>query len=303
MLTPALFRRMTQALPRVEEFTLETNPATVTASKMQAWLEAGVNRISLGAQSFDAGYLKLLGRQHRPEDIAETCQELRAAGFHNLNLDLMYALPNQPLELWQTTVEAALACGPYHLSCYGLTYEEDTPFFERLQSGEWSIDESRELTMFQWTRERLRAAGLPPYEVSNFARPGSESLHNQAGWQGRDYLGLGPSASSIVHEERWKNLSSTDAYATALESGHLPRIEVESNPPALRLRERRLFGLRTREGLPRELVHPLTPEQERLVTEGLVHWSDNALILTERGFAVADSIAEFFLEDSAPGPT
>jgi oxygen-independent coproporphyrinogen-3 oxidase len=294
LLTPSAFARITHLLPSVKEFTLEANPATVTPAKAAAWRAAGVNRISLGAQSFDADYLKLLGRQHQPEDIAETCAELRAAGFSNLNLDLMYALPHQPMELWQQTVEAALTCRPDHLSCYGLTFEEDTPFFERLQQGEWKIDETREREMFLWTRQRLRKAGLPPYEVSNFACPGFESAHNQGYWHGADYLGIGPSASSVVGSERWKNKPSHLDYATAWENGEWSRQDVETNPPGLREQEQLLFSLRTREGVPREMLSRFTSETERLVAEGLAVWRENALVLTDEGCVVADSIAELF---------
>ena len=181
-----------------QEFTLEVNPATVTPEKAAAWRAAGVNRISLGAQSFDAEMLKLLGRQHAPDDIAETCALLREHGFENINIDLMFALPGQSEAKWEETLRAALACAPKHISAYALTYEEDTPFFEKLQQGEWRQDEAREIAMFERTRDVLGAAGLVDYEISNFARPGFESRHNLAYWRGADYLGLGPSACSTI---------------------------------------------------------------------------------------------------------
>jgi oxygen-independent coproporphyrinogen-3 oxidase len=137
------------------EFTLEVNPATVTEDKAAAWRAAGVNRISLGAQSFDATLLKTLGRQHAPEDIPATVAMLRAHGFDNINLDLMFALPGQSEAQWDETLRAALACGPQHISAYALTYEEDTPFFEKLSTGEWRQDEQREIAMFERTRATL----------------------------------------------------------------------------------------------------------------------------------------------------
>ena len=140
---------------QIAEFTLEVNPATVTAEKAAAWRAAGVNRISLGAQSFDPTLLKTLGRTHAPEDIPATVELLREHGFANINLDLMFALPGQSEGQWDETLRAALACGPQHISAYALTYEEDTPFFEKLSTGEWRQDEQREITMFERTRQIL----------------------------------------------------------------------------------------------------------------------------------------------------
>ena len=201
------------------EFTLEVNPATVTAEKAAAWREAGVNRISLGAQSFDATLLKTLGRQHAPEDIPATIELLRWHGFDNINLDLMFALPGQSEGQWEETLRAALACAPRHISAYALTYEEDTPFFEKLSTGEWRQDEQREITMFERTRTALAKAGLFDYEISNFALPGFESRHNLAYWRGAEYLGLGPSACSTIGGLRWRNVPNTAAYVKRIVAG------------------------------------------------------------------------------------
>ena len=141
ILSAELFSELAEELPReraIPEFTLEVNPATVTEAKARAWRAAGVNRISLGAQSFDAAMLELLGRQHGPKDVAETCDLLRAHGFENINIDLMFALPGQSLALWESTLAAALAYRPEHVSAYALTYEEDTPFFEK--RGLWRLE-------------------------------------------------------------------------------------------------------------------------------------------------------------------
>lgn len=160
LLSAELFAELAQELAHHDppgEFTLEVNPATVTEEKARAWRKAGVNRISLGAQSFDPAMLELLGRQHGPRDVAETCDLLRAQGFDNLNLDLMFALPGQSLAAWDDTLAAALACGPDHVSAYALTYEEDTPFFE--QRGLWRLTEELETAMFERTRFRLGCGG------------------------------------------------------------------------------------------------------------------------------------------------
>ena len=280
------------------EFTLEVNPATVTAEKAAAWRAAGVNRISLGAQSFDPEMLKILGRQHAPDDIAETCALLRAHGFTNLNLDLMFALPEQSETKWEATLHAALACQPQHLSAYALTYEEYTPFFEKLKRGEWRQDEEREIKMFTATRERLVEAGFVDYEISNFAQPGFESRHNLGYWRGEDYLGLGPSACSTIGAARWKNVPDTRAYAERIARGESVREEIEALDAATRARERIMFGLRMREGVALKEFGP-SPAQalqlDQLQTEGLATIEGNRVRLTPRGQLVADSVAGMFV--------
>jgi oxygen-independent coproporphyrinogen-3 oxidase len=280
--------------PQLREFTLEVNPATVTPEKAAAWRAAGVNRISLGAQSFDPGMLELLGRQHQPADIAPTCALLREHGFTNINIDLIFALPGQSETAWDETLRAALACEPHHVSAYALTYEEDTPFFERLQRGEWRQDEAREIAMFERTRDLLHAAGLIDYEVSNFARPGGESRHNLAYWRGADYLGLGPSACSTIGTRRWKNLPDTRAYNQRLARGESVRVELEEIDAATRARERIMFGLRLREGVARqEFTDPARLTELR--ENGLAVEEAGRVRLTPRGQLVADSVAAMFV--------
>jgi oxygen-independent coproporphyrinogen-3 oxidase len=278
-----------------QEITLEVNPATVTAEKAAAWRAAGVNRISLGAQSFDPAMLELLGRQHAPGDIPQTCALLREHGFTNINIDLMFALPGQDEALWEATVRAALACAPSHLSAYALTYEEDTPFFERLQRGEWRQDEEREIAMFERTRDWLGAAGFADYEISNFARPGFESRHNLAYWRGADYLGLGPSACSTIGAQRWRNLPDTAAYAERVARGEPVRVEREEIDAATRARERIMFGLRMREGVAREEFVAAEPKLRELENNGLAQEENGRVRLTRRGQLVADSVAAMFV--------
>jgi len=292
-----LFVELAEELPRERswsEFTLEVNPATVTDEKAAAWRAAGVNRISLGAQSFDAEMLKILGRQHAPGDIAETCALLRGHGFENINIDLMFALPGQRESMWEETLQAALACEPNHISAYGLTYEEDTPFFEKLSKGEYRQDEAREIVMFERTREVLGAAGLVDYEVSNFARPGFESQHNLGYWRGEDYLGLGPSACSTIGTKRWKNLPDTRAYAERIAQGESIREEVEEIDAPTRVRERIMFGLRMREGVARELFSDVA-QLRKLEIDGLALEEKGRVRLTLRGQLVADCIAGMFV--------
>ena len=298
MLSAELFAELAQELSGERawsEFSLEVNPATVTPKKAAAWRAAGVNRISLGAQSFDAEMLKLLGRQHAPGDIAETCALLREQGFENINIDLMFALPGQSEAKWEETLQAALACEPQHISAYGLTYEEDTPFFEKLQRGEWRQDEAREIAMFERTRDVLGAAALVDYEISNFALPGFESRHNLACWRGADYLGLGPSACSTVGGLRWRNVPDTRAYAERVARGESVRVEMETLDPATRTKERIMFGLRMREGVLRAEFGGAESQLGQLVANDLAFEEDGRVRLTARGKLVADSVAGMFV--------
>jgi oxygen-independent coproporphyrinogen-3 oxidase len=298
ILSAELFAELAQELAgehALNEFTLEVNPATVTPEKAAAWRAAGVNRISLGAQSFDADMLKILGRQHAPGDIAETCALLREHGFENINIDLMFALPGQSEAKWEETLRAALACAPKHISAYALTYEEDTPFFEKLQRGEWRQDEAREIAMFERTRAVLGAAGLVDYEISNFALPGFESRHNLAYWRGADYLGLGPSACSTIGGLRWRNLHDTNAYAEQIAHGESVRGEMETLDPATRSKERIMFGLRMREGVLRAEFGGDAALLKELAAQGLAFEEAGHVRLTPRGKLVADSVAAMFV--------
>jgi oxygen-independent coproporphyrinogen-3 oxidase len=299
ILSAELFTELAAEIPSgaspPREFTLEVNPATVTPEKAAAWRAAGVNRISLGAQSFDAGMLRTLGRQHAPGDIVATCALLRDHGFGTLNLDLMFALPEQKEALWERTIEAALACQPQHLSAYALTYEEDTPFFEKLRRGEWRRDEEREIAMFERTRDLLAAAGYIDYEISNFARPGFESRHNLAYWRGADYLGLGPSACSTIGTRRWRNVADTAAYVAAVAADKPVREEREEIDAATRSRERIMFGLRLREGVARAEFAEAEPRLRALAELGLALEEQGRVRLTRRGQLVADSVAAMFV--------
>ncbi len=295
LLSAELFNEITYVLPKSGgiEFTLEVNPATVDDRKIAAWKAAGVNRISLGAQSFDQTELQLLGRQHSPADISETISLLRSADFSNINLDLLFAVPNQDEKKWTKNLEAALACNPDHLSAYALTYEEDTPFFQAKMEGKFEVDEEREIRMFESTVEILTQAGFPPYEISNYARPGYESRHNQAYWEGADYLGVGPSAVSTIGNQRWKNIANTRDYIARCSAQSSLKIELENLSEETKNKEKLMFGLRTRKGIPSETIS--SEMRSRLLEEGLILEEENRVRLTSRGRLVADSIAALFV--------
>lgn len=275
-----------------EEFTIEVNPTTLSPEKAAMLRGLGVNRASLGAQSFDAGALATLGRQHGPERIVRTFGILRGAGFENIGLDLIYGVPGQSEAGWWETLRLAVSLGPEHVSAYCLTYEEDTPFFERLAAGEWARDMALEARLFLGTRRALEDAGYMAYEVSNFARPGHESEHNLAYWRGRDYLGIGPSAVSTVGGRRWRSVADLGRYLAAARVGDWPEEEVEQIDDDLRRRERMMFGLRTREGVEGE---GFKEELAGLMSAGYAETSGGRWRLTEEGLLRADAVAELFV--------
>ncbi|MFN7140416.1 MAG: radical SAM family heme chaperone HemW, partial [Limisphaerales bacterium] len=211
-----------------EEWTVECNPATVSADKAKLLRSYGVNRISMGVQSLDEALLDRLGRIHSREMVFKSFETLRAAGFENINLDLMFAIPGQTMEMWKSTMAEAIALGSEHLSCYEVIYEEDTPLFYQLRAGKFSVDEELACAMYDELRSFSAQKGFQQYEVANFARhnstepsdiPGYACRHNVNYWRGGQFYGLGPSASEFVRGVRSKNWSNTIMYCEQLEKG------------------------------------------------------------------------------------
>lgn len=258
------------------ETTMEANPSTLSKEKCRLLRGRGINRISLGAQSFDDAVLVTLGRRHSRRSVLESWERLRSAGFENLNLDLMFGVPGQSAQSWISSIEAAIDLKPDHLSCYNLTYEEDTPYMERFRKGLYREDNALNESMFTSAEEALGAAGFVHYEISNYARPGFECRHNLAYWTGRDYLGIGASAVSTVRGERWKMAGGR-------------RVEIESLTREQRAREQALLELRTSRGADAGVWEP--EECRPLVEHGLATLKDGRLVLTREGRLRADEIA------------
>ena len=282
-------------LPSVREWTLEANPGSVSERKAQLLRDSGVNRISLGVQSFDDGLLELLGREHSAAQAEASFHLLRRAGFENLNVDLMFGLPGQTLAQWEATLRCAVALGPDHISAYCLTYEEDTDFFLRHARGEFRVDAEADADFFTLAGELLGAAGFAQYEVSNYARPGFESVHNRAYWSGENYLGLGPSAVSTVGLRRWQNISDYRAYADRLLRGETVSTGDEILTPQMKRAEAVALSLRTNQGVPAEWVNDRPNEVEEFVRLGLMQPEAERYVLTRAGRFLADSVAEAFI--------
>lgn len=289
----------------VDEWTVEANPATVNLEYCEALASAGVNRLSFGAQSFDLRELKTLERHHHPDDVASTIETARNAGFQRLNIDLIYAIPGQSFESWTQSLDAAVALGTTHLSCYGLTYESNTPITVRKRLGEFTAaEETLELQMLRHTRARLTQAGMPAYEISNYAAPGKECRHNLMYWTGGNYIGLGPSAASHVSGWRWKNRPHLGEWEAAIDTGVLPASEVEHLTPPRRAAERVMLQLRLTRGIDFSEYADQTGYDARTVFSDvlsrlskvdLLEVDNTGFRLTDRGLPVADAIASEFL--------
>lgn len=288
-------------LTRLEEFGLEANPRTVTASKAALLASCGITRVSVGVQAWDEQTLQTLGRDHSGEDAVEILQLLRTAGIPSVNVDLMFSIPGQSMSTWDYTLQQALAAQPDHISAYNLNYEEDTAFFQRLQRGEYREDADRDASQFYHALDVLTTHGYEHYETSNYAKPGHRSVHNAGYWFGRDYLGLGPSATSTQGRTRWKNLPDTERYIHAIQSGILPQSEAELLTDEQHHMERVALELRTDRGVAMQRLHSVPPAVlAGLLEEGLAITQAEQLILTRAGKPLVDSIAEALLTSVQP---
>jgi oxygen-independent coproporphyrinogen-3 oxidase len=279
----------------LREWTLEANPGSVSERKAKLLRDFGVNRISLGVQSFDDGLLQLLGREHTAAQAEASFHLLRRNGFKNLNIDLMFGLPGQTLARWKTTLLSALALAPDHISAYCLTYEEDTEFFLRHARGEFRTDADADADFFTLAAKLLEEAGFEHYEVSNFARRGFESVHNRAYWSGANYLGLGPSAVSTVGWRRWQNVSDYRAYMDRIEKGETASTGDEVLTPQMKRAEGIALMLRTNQGVPADWIQDRPAEVQEFVRLGLMLSAGERYLLTRAGRFLADSVAEAFV--------
>jgi len=299
------------------EFTVECNPATVSADKARLLRSFGVNRISMGVQSLDENLLDRLGRIHSREMVFKSFDTLRAAGFDNVNIDLMFAIPGQTMAIWRATLDEALALGSEHLSSYEVIYEEDTPLFERMKAGEFDVDEDLACDLYEELIERSATAGFQQYEIANFARnengqtenkergiPSRASRHNVNYWRGGSFYALGPSATGYVRGVRTKNWSNTQLYCEQLEKDRRAIESTEELPPLRRAGETAAFGLRMNAGWPfadfqattgHDLREGWADEMKKLSDQGWGKIEPDNFHLTRQGLRFADAAGEMFL--------
>ncbi len=279
--------------PPVEgaEITSEANPGTVDAAKFHAMRAGGFNRISLGAQSFQDSDLLRLGRVHRSGEIERAVAAAREAGFENLNLDLMFALPNQSARGWKTNLERAFALDPEHLSLYCLTIEPNTAFFKEHRRGDLPLpDEESQVAMYDECLQLAADKGYRQYEISNFAKPGRECRHNLEYWRGAEYAGYGPGAVGMVGNVRRTNLKHPKRYCDAVEGGVKTAYDEEPLSAEILQTERIMLGLRLNEGLPLELLRdPRGLDQAR--AKGWVEDEGDRVRLTAAGRHFCSEVA------------
>lgn len=282
------------------EWTIEANPASLDPSYLKMLRGTGVNRLSIGVQSFVDEELQTLGRVHNAAEARETVVAARDAGFENLSVDLMYATPGQTLESWLRSLEEALQLKTGHLSCYCLTLEEGTPMQRQTQLGRIAaVRDEAQLQYMKATRSFLQDQGLAAYEISNYAKPAQECRHNLHYWRSDNYLGLGPAAASHIAGHRWRNQSDLPAYLSEMADGRLPVADVEILTPQQRLLEMVMLGLRLASGLNwaelRKKTHLdgqtiFAKNIGRLLEMRLLECNIEQTRLSETGVFVADSV-------------
>lgn len=303
-LEPAMLGRLLGLLSPLAgpdtEFTVEANPGVLDADRAAAMAAAGVNRVSLGAQSFQQAELELLGRLHRVQEVPTAVALLRGAGITNLCLDLIYGIPGQTPESWGDSLERVIELDVQHVSCYALSFEGGTPLHRQLSEGLVAAmpDELQE-QCYRTAIDRLGRAGFEHYEISNWAKPGKWSRHNCTYWRNLPYLGLGPAAASYVGGVRWVNQPDLEAYVAALSSGSLPPAEREKLENRPQMAETLMLGLRLLEGVDRAEfasrfgLDPLDAFPHSLSNHrglGTVIITDTHLRLSDRALFVSDSV-------------
>jgi len=282
------------------EVSIEANPGTVDLAKLKALRSMGINRLSLGAQSFNDDMLKMLGRIHTAKEIYEAIDNARKAGFDNINLDLIFALPNQTLDQWKADLSEAIHLKSNHLSIYNLQIEENTPF---QRNGYCKLSDEEELAMYEYAIEELTANGLLQYEISNFAVPGFECKHNLNYWLNGNYIGIGAGAHSHWNGKRWANTDSVEAY---IGGGCVGRIGERTTSDVLRptpddsqnapdQRDTLIMGLRLLDGIPRSKFNGFEKEVADLITEGLLEQANDNYRLTRHGLYLANEVFRRFV--------
>ncbi|WP_247231539.1 radical SAM family heme chaperone HemW [Telluribacter sp. SYSU D00476] len=288
------------------EITLEANPDDLTAPKLEQLQKAGINRLSIGIQSFDEAHLKHLHRIHTAVEAGDSVKRAQDLGITNISVDLIYAIPAPDHAILKTDVEKVLALDVPHISAYCLTVEPQTVFGNWLKKGKIKpIDEEYAARQFEYVVESLAEGGYEQYEISNFARNSHYSRHNSAYWQRRPYLGVGPSAHSYDGASRQYNINNNAQYLTALQKDQIPAT-YEQLSPADQVNEYLLTGLRTKWGCRLDMLSELSEgsflsrqgkEIFRLIESGWLYLHDETLLLTESGKLFADRVtSELFVE-------
>ena len=275
---------------RPHEITIEANPGDITLEKAQAWRAMGINRLSMGVQSFHDHLLQLIGRRHNANQAIQAVQLAQEAGFDNISIDLMYALPDQTMQMWQQDVQQALSLGVQHISSYGLIYEEGTVLTTLLEHGQIeAVDEDTEMRMYDYLVDELTANGYAHYEVSNFALQNRHSRHNSSYWNDTPYIGLGAGAHSYDGQQRQWNISDLDIYIERA-LAHDLQPEIETLTPEQKHTERIMLGLRTCQGVPKDMIN--ISKALPYLQQGLLRENGNNILATTQGYHILNRIIE-----------
>ena len=279
---------------KIKEITFELNPDDGSKEYLKALKETGVNRLSIGIQSFDERLLKVLNRRHDAEQAKQVVQNARQAGFENISIDLMYGLPGMPEEVWKKSIDTALSMKVEHISAYHLTYEQGTVFYKKLEKGIFDvISEEESIQQFKILIDKLKRVGYEHYEISNFSLPGRRSMHNSNYWNGIKYFGFGPSAHSFDGKKRWWNISDIANYL----KGHFVESE-EVLTETDRYNELVMLKLRTKEGIKVKELQKSGSKYLRFfennvkkhISSGNVKYETGRYFVTEKGIFISDYI-------------
>ena len=291
-------------LSQLEEFTIEANPGDLTPDKIAVLEKSAVNRISLGVQTFNDKHLKRIGRSHNEAQIYESIDSLKGAGFDNISIDLIYALPGQTMADVKENVAKAIALDIPHLSLYSLILEHHTVFMNKMRRGKLNLPtEDLEADMFDYIIAKLESHGFEHYEISNFTKPGRESRHNLMYWDNAEYYGVGAGASGYVDGVRYRNRGPIQHYLKGVAQGN-PRLEEEVLTKQEMMEEEFFLGLRKKEGVSISRFEEKFAENfsnrygdivEKLTRDGLVQVTDGRLIMTKKGLFLGDTVAEKFI--------
>ena len=291
------------------EFTVEANPGDLTADKLDVMKNYGVNRLSMGVQTFDDRLLKKIGRKHTAQDVYDTIQLLEEKDFSNVTIDLIYALPGQSLESFRDTVTRALALDLPHYALYSLILENQTMFMNWVRRGKMYLPEQElEAQMYAETIDAMEKAGRKQYEISNFAKPGFESQHNLVYWNNQNYFGLGAGASGYLGNRRYKNRGPIQHYLKSLKNDQLPVLEEEILTQKAQIEEEMFLGLRKILGVDKtvfenrfglSMMDVYGDVIEKLKQQKLITETDSGVCLTEEGLFRGNDVFEEFLLSNA----
>ncbi len=288
------------------EITIEANPGTLDSEKLKLIIESGIDRLSLGAQSFNNVFLKILGRIHNTKSIIDSYFLAREIGFSNINIDIMFALPGQTSEDLQATLKKAISLKPDHLSLYNLTVKPGTEYYKKYKKGKLKLpNEDEEFEMYNWAMHFLKENNFEHYEIANFARPNKKSMHNLLYWQNKPYLGIGAGAFSFIRGYRYMNYENPVSYIKEIMKGKLPIDNGEKISLRKRMIETIILGLRTKDGVGYKqfktrfgvsLSDIFSETIDKLVNLGLLQKGNYRIKLTKKGIFLANTVFREFVD-------